>query len=177
VYHADLHKHTFTTLYGARTGRGKEMAEVHGVARRSMSLIWAMISKSLSRGQTVIPASSAVAAMIRKGMEGSGASRGRLQPDQVVVLCTAEAERHSQSWSSPEVLIWRVAGNQARTSASSRATSKRRTNCRAIRGSSRSSPSTRASLSRGGAKPVVLRVPKWRNVSTGGSAHSVYRCW
>ena len=67
VYQADLHKQTFTALYGAR----KEVAEVHGVARRSMGLIWAMISKSWSRCRTVIPASSAVAAMIRKGMKGA----------------------------------------------------------------------------------------------------------
>ena len=31
----------------------------------------------------------------------------------VVVLGTAEAERHNRSWSSPEVHIWRMAGNQA----------------------------------------------------------------
>ena len=36
-----------------------------------MDLIWAMISKSWSRCRTVIPASSAVAAMIRKGMKGA----------------------------------------------------------------------------------------------------------
>ena len=35
------------------------------------------------------------------------------QGDQVVVLCTVAAERHGQSWSSPEVHVWRVAGDQA----------------------------------------------------------------
>jgi ketosteroid isomerase-like protein len=35
------------------------------------------------------------------------------QHDQVVVLCTVQAERHGRSWSSAEVHIWRVAGNQA----------------------------------------------------------------
>jgi uncharacterized protein len=35
------------------------------------------------------------------------------QHDQVVVLCTVKAERHGRAWSSPEVHIWRVAGNQA----------------------------------------------------------------
>ena len=35
------------------------------------------------------------------------------QRDQVVVLCTVAAERHGQSWSSPEVHVWRVAGQQA----------------------------------------------------------------
>jgi uncharacterized protein len=33
--------------------------------------------------------------------------------DMVVVLCTVAAERHGQSWSSPEVHVWRVAGLQA----------------------------------------------------------------
>jgi uncharacterized protein len=47
----------------------------------------------------VIPAGSAMAAMIRKGT--------------VVVLGAAETERHNRSWSSPEVHIWRMAGNQA----------------------------------------------------------------
>jgi hypothetical protein len=41
-----------------------------------------------------------------------GRQRQPLQPDPVVVLCTAEAERHAQPWSSPEVHIWGVAGNQ-----------------------------------------------------------------
>jgi ketosteroid isomerase-like protein len=35
------------------------------------------------------------------------------QQDQVVVLCTVSAERHGQSWSSPEVHVWRVAGGRA----------------------------------------------------------------
>ena len=35
------------------------------------------------------------------------------QRDQVVVLCTVAAERHGQSWSSPEVHVWRMAGDQA----------------------------------------------------------------
>jgi ketosteroid isomerase-like protein len=35
------------------------------------------------------------------------------QGDQVVVLCTVAAERHGQSWSSPEVHVWRVAGDRA----------------------------------------------------------------
>jgi uncharacterized protein len=35
------------------------------------------------------------------------------QQDQVVVLCTVAAERLGQSWSSPEVHVWRVAGTQA----------------------------------------------------------------
>jgi ketosteroid isomerase-like protein len=35
------------------------------------------------------------------------------QRDQVVVLCTVSAERHGQSWSSPEVHVWRVAGGRA----------------------------------------------------------------
>ena len=35
------------------------------------------------------------------------------QRDQVVVLCTVAAERHGQSWSSPEVQVWRVIGNRA----------------------------------------------------------------
>ena len=35
------------------------------------------------------------------------------QGDQVVVLCTVAAERHGQSWSSPEVHVWRVEGDQA----------------------------------------------------------------
>jgi hypothetical protein len=35
------------------------------------------------------------------------------QQDQVVVLCTVAAERHGQSWSSPEVHIWRVADHHA----------------------------------------------------------------
>jgi hypothetical protein len=46
------------------------VAEVHGVARRYMGLIWAMISKSFTVPDSD-PASSAVAAMIRKGMEGA----------------------------------------------------------------------------------------------------------
>ena len=33
--------------------------------------------------------------------------------DRVVVLCTVAAERHGQSWSSPEVHVWRVAGAKA----------------------------------------------------------------
>ena len=33
--------------------------------------------------------------------------------DQVVVLCTVSAERNGQSWSSPEVHVWRVAGGRA----------------------------------------------------------------
>ncbi len=33
--------------------------------------------------------------------------------EQVVVLCTVAAERHGQSWSSPEVHVWRVAGDRA----------------------------------------------------------------
>jgi ketosteroid isomerase-like protein len=35
------------------------------------------------------------------------------QQDRVVVLCTVAAERLGQSWSSPEVHVWRVAGGQA----------------------------------------------------------------
>ena len=35
------------------------------------------------------------------------------QQDQVVVLCTVAAERLGQSWSSPEVHVWRIAGTQA----------------------------------------------------------------
>ncbi len=35
------------------------------------------------------------------------------QQDRVVVLCTVAAERLGQSWSSPEVQVWRVAGGQA----------------------------------------------------------------
>jgi ketosteroid isomerase-like protein len=35
------------------------------------------------------------------------------QQDQVVVLCTVSAERQGQSWSSPEVHVWRVAGGRA----------------------------------------------------------------
>jgi uncharacterized protein len=35
------------------------------------------------------------------------------QQDQVVVLCTVSAERHGQSWLSPEVHVWRVAGGRA----------------------------------------------------------------
>jgi uncharacterized protein len=35
------------------------------------------------------------------------------QQDQVVVLCTVSAERHGQSWSSPEVHVWRVADGRA----------------------------------------------------------------
>jgi ketosteroid isomerase-like protein len=35
------------------------------------------------------------------------------EQDQVVVLCTVSAERHGQSWSSPEVHVWRVAGGRA----------------------------------------------------------------
>ncbi|HEY1000496.1 MAG TPA: hypothetical protein VGD83_12710, partial [Streptosporangiaceae bacterium] len=35
------------------------------------------------------------------------------QQDQVVVLCTVAAERPGQSWSSPEVHVWRVADHQA----------------------------------------------------------------
>ena len=31
----------------------------------------------------------------------------------VVVLCTVSAERHGQSWSSPEVHVWRVTGGRA----------------------------------------------------------------
>jgi hypothetical protein len=34
-------------LMGRARGAGKEVAEVHGVARCSMGVIWAMISKSL----------------------------------------------------------------------------------------------------------------------------------
>ena len=33
--------------------------------------------------------------------------------DRVVVLCTVSAERLGQSWSSPEVHVWRVAGGRA----------------------------------------------------------------
>ncbi len=33
--------------------------------------------------------------------------------DQVIVLCTVAAERNGQSWSSPEVHVWRVAGDRA----------------------------------------------------------------
>ena len=33
--------------------------------------------------------------------------------DRVVVLCTVSAERHGQSWSSPEVHVWRVSGGRA----------------------------------------------------------------
>ena len=33
--------------------------------------------------------------------------------DQVVVLCTVAAERLGQSWSSPEVHVWRVADGHA----------------------------------------------------------------
>jgi uncharacterized protein len=33
--------------------------------------------------------------------------------DRVVVLCTVAAERLGQSWSSPEVHVWRVTGGQA----------------------------------------------------------------
>jgi ketosteroid isomerase-like protein len=35
------------------------------------------------------------------------------QQDRVVVLCTVAAERLGQSWSSLEVHVWRVAGDQA----------------------------------------------------------------
>ena len=35
------------------------------------------------------------------------------QQDRVVVLCVVAAERHGQSWSSPEVHVWRVAGTKA----------------------------------------------------------------
>jgi hypothetical protein len=35
--------------------------------------------------------------------------------DQVIVLCTVAAERNGQAWSSPEVHIWRVAGDRAVT--------------------------------------------------------------
>ncbi len=35
------------------------------------------------------------------------------QQDQVVVLCTVSAERQGQSWSSPEVHVWRVARGRA----------------------------------------------------------------
>jgi ketosteroid isomerase-like protein len=35
------------------------------------------------------------------------------QQDRVVVLCTVAAERLGQSWSSPEVHVWRVVGGQA----------------------------------------------------------------
>ena len=35
--------------------------------------------------------------------------------DQVIVLCTVAAERNGQSWSSPEVHVWRVAGDRAVT--------------------------------------------------------------
>lgn len=33
--------------------------------------------------------------------------------ERVVVLCTVSAERHGQSWSSPEVHVWRVTGGRA----------------------------------------------------------------
>jgi ketosteroid isomerase-like protein len=33
--------------------------------------------------------------------------------DLVVVLCTVAADRLGQSWSSPEVHVWRVTGGQA----------------------------------------------------------------
>jgi uncharacterized protein len=33
--------------------------------------------------------------------------------DRVVVLCTVAAEHLGQSWSSPEVHVWRVAGGHA----------------------------------------------------------------
>ena len=33
--------------------------------------------------------------------------------DRVVVLCTVCAERNGQAWSSPEVHVWRVAGDRA----------------------------------------------------------------
>ena len=29
------------------------------------------------------------------------------------MLCTVSAERHGQSWSSPEVHVWRVTGGRA----------------------------------------------------------------
>ena len=32
--------------------------------------------------------------------------------ERVVVLCTISAERHGQSWSSPEVHVWRVIGGR-----------------------------------------------------------------
>jgi uncharacterized protein len=33
--------------------------------------------------------------------------------DRVAVLCTVAAERHGQSWSSPEVHLWRIANGKA----------------------------------------------------------------
>ena len=147
--------------------------------------------------RTVIPVSSAVAAMIRKGMERARcgprpASRARAStaPSSIAGArystgwtteaavaagpCGRAVHGRSgttcQSRSSPEVHIWRVAGNQPWTSASSRAISKRRTNCGALRGLSL----VKSNYSREpirGAKLVVLRVPRWRNASTGGSAH------
>ena len=33
--------------------------------------------------------------------------------ERVVVVCTVSAERHGQSWSSPEVHVWRVTGGRA----------------------------------------------------------------
>jgi ketosteroid isomerase-like protein len=33
--------------------------------------------------------------------------------DRVAVLCTAAAERNGQSWSSPEVHVWRIADGKA----------------------------------------------------------------
>jgi ketosteroid isomerase-like protein len=36
------------------------------------------------------------------------------QGDRVVVLSTVSAERHGQSWSSPEIHVWRVVGGRAR---------------------------------------------------------------
>jgi hypothetical protein len=124
-----------------------------------MGPIWAMISKSLSRCRTVIRP-------VRQW-----------QPDQVVVLCTAKAERNGQPWSSPEVHIWRVAGNQVMDFCGFQGRRVSGGRIVEFRGLSPVKFQLLARAYPGSAKPVVLRVPRWRNAFTSGSAHSVHRCW